>query len=449
MSWSFAIDRGGTFTDVVARASDGRLRVEKLLSDNPGQYGDAALEAIRRVLREEGGRLAEVRMGTTVATNALLERTGDRVALAITRGFGDALRIGYQARPEIFARHIVLPTMLYEHVIEIDERVGVDGQVLVTLDEERARADLNILRAQGIDSLAIVLMHGWKWPEHEARLAAIARELGFAQVSVSHEVAPLIKLIGRGDTTLADADRTKLRRAHMRRQELAALADSANHRYLHVVDGGVADNLGLRTVIEAIELAIASRNFRGLAGFDRLKRFAVIVVNSLSEPNNDWGTSESPPGVVDIVLKSATISIDRYSYEQTEVLHDYVLRAQHAQPGAAGSSIDVFVIDVAFHAIDDPVARRYFTDLPTTFSLSDDQVDRLRVIGGKLLRESREYNRLLCSLGAPGCASTPSRLAGRRWARRCSHAASSRSTTSSRTRTRTRRPAASPACARS
>jgi len=205
------------------------------------------------------------------------------------------------------------------------------------------------------------------------------------------------------DTTLADADRTKLRRAHMRRQELAALADSANHRYLHVVDGGVADNLGLRTVIEAIELAIASRNFRALAGFDRLKRFAVIVVNSLSEPNNDWGTSESPPGVVDIVLKSATISIDRYSYEQTEVLHDYVLRAQHAQPGAAGSSIDVFVIDVAFHAIDDPVARRYFTDLPTTFSLSDDQVDRLRVIGGKLLRESREYNRLLCSLGAPGC----------------------------------------------
>ena len=124
-SWTFAIDRGGTFTDVVARASDGRLRIEKLLSENPGQYDDAALEAIRRVLADEGGEVAEVRMGTTVATNALLERKGERVALAMTRGFGDALRIGYQARPDIFARHIVLPSMLYESVIEIDERVGV------------------------------------------------------------------------------------------------------------------------------------------------------------------------------------------------------------------------------------------------------------------------------------------------------------------------------------
>ena len=128
-SWSFAIDRGGTFPDVAARSSDGRTRVEKLLSENPGRYEDAALEAIRRVLDEEGGTVAEVRMGTTVATNALLERKGERVALAITRGFGDALRIGYQARPEIFARHIVLPSMLYERVVEIDERVGVDGAV--------------------------------------------------------------------------------------------------------------------------------------------------------------------------------------------------------------------------------------------------------------------------------------------------------------------------------
>src|SRR5437868_15043341 len=138
-SWTFAIDRGGTFTDVVARAPGGTVRIEKLLSDNPGQYEDAALEAIRRVLAEEGGTVAEVRMGTTVATNALLERKGERVALAITRGFGDALRIGYQARPEIFARHIVLPSMLYETVAEIDERVGVDGSVLVPLDEVQVR----------------------------------------------------------------------------------------------------------------------------------------------------------------------------------------------------------------------------------------------------------------------------------------------------------------------
>src|SRR5213076_1193113 len=135
-----------TFTDIVARASDGRLRIEKLLSENPGRYEDAALEAIRRVLGEEGGRVAEVRMGTTVATNALLERKGERLALAITRGFGDALRIGYQARPEIFARHIVLPTMLYEAVIEIGERVAVDGEVLVPLDEAQARAELQRIR---------------------------------------------------------------------------------------------------------------------------------------------------------------------------------------------------------------------------------------------------------------------------------------------------------------
>ncbi|HEX5257654.1 MAG TPA: hydantoinase B/oxoprolinase family protein [Sphingomicrobium sp.] len=204
-SWSFAIDRGGTFTDVVARSSAGRLRVEKLLSENPGQYDDAALEAIRRVLLEEGGSVEEVRMGTTVATNALLERKGERLALAITRGFGDALRIGYQARPDIFARHIVLPTMLYERVVEIDERMSVEGEVLRPLDEATARTALEEVRDAGIDSLAIVLMHGWRHTQHEARLAEIARALGFIQVSVSHQVAPLIKLIGRGDTTIVDA----------------------------------------------------------------------------------------------------------------------------------------------------------------------------------------------------------------------------------------------------
>src|SRR3954449_11821808 len=166
LSWTFAIDRGGTFTDVVARSTDGRLRVEKLLSENPGRYEDAALEAISRVLAEDGGDVAEVRMGTTVATNALLERKGDRVALAITRGFGDALRIGYQARPEIFARHIVLPSMLYERVVEIDERVGVDGDVLVPLDEAQAREALTAVREWGIDAIAIILMHGWRYTEH-------------------------------------------------------------------------------------------------------------------------------------------------------------------------------------------------------------------------------------------------------------------------------------------
>jgi len=202
------------------------------------------------------------------------------------------------------------------------------------------------------------------------------------------------------DTTLADVDRTKVRRAHLRKEEIEANADGVKHRYLHLVDGGVADNLALRTVIEALELAVASRNFRVVAGFDRLKRFAVIVVNSHSAPSNDWGMHDSPPGIAGIVLKSATISIDRYSYEQTEILHDYVVR-HDATIGTSIPAIKVFLIDIALDAIVDRGERRYFAELPTSFSLSDEQVDRLREVDGKLLRESGEYNRLLCSLGAP------------------------------------------------
>ncbi|HET7606593.1 MAG TPA: hydantoinase B/oxoprolinase family protein [Sphingomicrobium sp.] len=243
-SWTFAIDRGGTFTDVVARSSDGRLRVEKLLSENVRHYGDAALEAIRRVLAEEGGTVDEVRMGTTVATNALLERKGERVALAITRGFGDALRIGTQARPEIFARHIVLPSMLYESVAEVDERVSVDGEVLVPLDEAQAREALGQVRAAGIDALAIVLMHGWRHTHHEARLAEIAVELGFTQVSVSHEVASLVKLIGRGDTTVVDAYLSPVLRRYVD-QVAAGLPDGTDLHFMQS-NGGLAEARAFR-----------------------------------------------------------------------------------------------------------------------------------------------------------------------------------------------------------
>lgn len=203
--WRFAIDRGGTFTDVVAVAPCGRLVTDKLLSENPGHYDDAASEAVRRLMAAHGeAPIAELRIGTTVATNALLERKGERLALAITQGFGDALRIGTQARPEIFARHIILPEQLPEKVIEIAERVAVDGAVLVPLDEDAARAQFAALRDEGFEAIAIVLMHGWQHTAHEAKLAAIARELGFAQVSVSHEVAPLVRLVPRGDTTVVD-----------------------------------------------------------------------------------------------------------------------------------------------------------------------------------------------------------------------------------------------------
>ncbi|MHA7818781.1 MAG: hydantoinase B/oxoprolinase family protein [Erythrobacter sp.] len=205
-AWRFAIDRGGTFTDVVALTPSGRLVTDKLLSENPGHYADAASEAVRRLMKRHGdGVIAELRIGTTVATNALLERKGERLALAITRGFGDALRIGTQARPEIFARHIVLPEQLPNEVVEIDERVGVDGEVLRLLDEDAARAQFARLKADGCDAIAIVLMHGWKHRANEERLARIAQDIGFAQISTSHEVAPLIKLIPRGDTTVVDA----------------------------------------------------------------------------------------------------------------------------------------------------------------------------------------------------------------------------------------------------
>jgi 5-oxoprolinase (ATP-hydrolysing) len=243
-TWTFAIDRGGTFTDVVARSSDGEVRIEKLLSENPAHYEDAALEAIRRITARDGGTVAEVRMGTTVATNALLERKGERLALAITRGFGDALRIGYQARPDIFARHIVLPSMVYEQMIEVDERVDVAGQVLVPLDEAGARKALGTVRDAGIDALAIVLMHGWQYPAHEARLAEIARELGFAQVSVSHEVAPLIKLIGRGDTTVVDAYLSPVLRRYVDR--VAAGLPEESQLHFMQSNGGLAEATAFR-----------------------------------------------------------------------------------------------------------------------------------------------------------------------------------------------------------
>ena len=239
MSWTFAIDRGGTFTDIVATSSDGRQRVEKLLSENPGQYDDAALEGIRRVLGKEGGTLGEVRMGTTVATNALLERKGERLALAITRGFGDALRIGYQARPEIFARNIILPSMLYDTVVEIDERMGADGSVVLPLDEEQARAAFQSLKDAGFDALAIVLVHGWRFRAHEERLAVIARELGFAQISVSHEVAPLIKLVGRGDTTVVDAYLSPILRRYVDRVS-GGLGSGATLQFMQS-NGGLTD----------------------------------------------------------------------------------------------------------------------------------------------------------------------------------------------------------------
>ncbi|WP_160006464.1 hydantoinase B/oxoprolinase family protein [Rhizobium sp. 18055] len=209
--WDFWIDRGGTFTDVIGRDPDGGLHPRKLLSENPEAYRDAAIEGIRALLGVEpdasvpADKIGTVKMGTTVATNALLERKGDRVLLLITKGFRDALRIAYQARPDIFAKEILLPEQLYERVIEIDERVRADGQVEVPLDLRNAEAEIARAKADGIDAVAIVFMHAWKFPQHELQLEEHCRNLGFQQISVSHQVSPLVKLVGRGDTAVVDA----------------------------------------------------------------------------------------------------------------------------------------------------------------------------------------------------------------------------------------------------
>jgi 5-oxoprolinase (ATP-hydrolysing) len=209
--WQFWIDRGGTFTDIVAQNPDGQIVLHKLLSENPDRYVDAPIQGIRDILglaQSEPipiAKIAAIKMGTTVATNALLERKGDRTVLLITKGFRDALRIGYQNRPNIFARHIVLPKMLYEQVIEVEERYSAHGEVLIALDEELALRELQKIYNLGIRACAIALMHSYRYPDHESRLAELAKQVGFTQVSVSHEISSLIKFISRGDTTVVDA----------------------------------------------------------------------------------------------------------------------------------------------------------------------------------------------------------------------------------------------------
>jgi 5-oxoprolinase (ATP-hydrolysing) len=241
--WEFWIDRGGTFTDIVARRPDGSLVTHKLLSENPEHYADAAVAGVRALL-PEGAIIDAVKMGTTVATNALLERKGEPTVLAITSGHADALRIGYQARPKLFERHIVKPEALYDRVVEIDERMSVEGQVLKPLDEVAARTGLQSAFDEGFRAIAIVLLHGFRFTDHEARVAAIAREIGFTQVSVSHEVSPLMKLVGRGDTTVVDAYLSPILRRYVDQ-----VADALGHdtRLLFMQsNGGLTDARAFR-----------------------------------------------------------------------------------------------------------------------------------------------------------------------------------------------------------
>jgi len=211
MKWQFWIDRGGTFTDIVARHPNGQILVHKLLSDNPEHYRDAAVAGIRSLMGLQASdpipaeTVEIVKLGTTVATNALLERTGEPTVLVITEGFGDALAIGYQQRPDLFALAIQQPEPLYAEVIEVRERLSASGEVLVPLDVAALEPQLRSCYAKGIRSCAIVLVHGYRYPRHEMQIAELARAIGFTQVSVSHEVSGLIKLVSRGDTTVVDA----------------------------------------------------------------------------------------------------------------------------------------------------------------------------------------------------------------------------------------------------
>ena len=223
--WQFWIDRGGTFTDIVALRPDGSLETAKLLSDNPEQYSDAAAEGIRRFVAESD-RIEAVKMGTTVATNALLERGGTPTVLVVTQGFRDALAIGYQNRPDIFALNIIKPAPIYERVIEASERVSAAGETIKPLDEDDIRESLQVCFDAGLRSAAICLVHGYRYPENENRIGELATEIGFTQVSVSHDVESLIKFVSRGETTLADAYLTPVLNNYIKglQSELASVA---------------------------------------------------------------------------------------------------------------------------------------------------------------------------------------------------------------------------------
>ena len=278
--WQFWVDRGGTFTDVVAKRPDGALLTHKLLSENPEQYEDAALHAIRTLLGIERGapispdQIDAVKMGTTVATNALLERKGDRTLLLITKGFADALRIGYQARPLLFARHIVKPAEIYERVEEVNERVAADGEVLTALDEPGCKQALRKAYDDGIRAVAIVFMHGYRHHAHEQRTAQIARDIGFTQISISHEVSALMKLVSRGDTTVVDAYLSPILRRYVNR--VAAELNGAPLMFMQS-NGGLTDAAlfqGKDSILSGpaggIVGAVATCE---MAGFDRIIGF--------------------------------------------------------------------------------------------------------------------------------------------------------------------------------
>jgi 5-oxoprolinase (ATP-hydrolysing) len=279
--WEFWVDRGGTFTDIVARRPDGQLTAHKLLSDNPRHYRDAAVAGIRQLLGLGPGdpipadRISQVRLGTTVATNALLERKGEPTVLVITTGFADALRIAYQNRPRIFDRRILLPEVLYDRVIEADERITAHGEVQTPLDQQAITQRLQQAYQDGFRSVAVVCLHGYRYPQHEQRIGAIARDIGFTQVSASHRTSPLMKLVSRGDTTVVDAYLSPILRRYVAQvatdlkdvkllfmQSNGGLTDAASFRGKDSILSGPAGG------IVGMARTGAAAGFRNVIGFD-------------------------------------------------------------------------------------------------------------------------------------------------------------------------------------
>lgn len=245
--WDFWIDRGGTFTDIVARTPEGDLKTHKILSEKPESYKDAAVQGVREIMglsKEDTipvNAISAIKMGTTVATNALLERKGEKTVLFITSGFRDLLRIGYQNRPDLFALNIELPDLLYSDVIEIDERLDADGNVIEAMDLEKAREAICRSYGEGYRSVAIALLHSYRNPEHEKKLGEMAFQKGFEQVSLSHEASPLIKLVSRGDTTVADAYLTPILKRYVNQVRSALGSDSVERLMFMQSNGGLTD----------------------------------------------------------------------------------------------------------------------------------------------------------------------------------------------------------------
>lgn len=283
--WQIWIDRGGTFTDLVARTPSGELVSHKLLSENPEQYEDAALQGIRDLIGIDksdaipSGTVEVVKMGTTVATNALLERKGDRVVLLTTKGFADGLRIGYQHRPDIFAKEIILPEMLYERVIEVDERVTANGEVLKYPTIETVKEQLETAYNDGIRSAAIVFMHGYRFTEHEKLFADLAKSIGFTQISVSHEVSPLMKFVSRGDTTVVDAYLSPILRRYVDRVANDLMPDEQSGTRLQFMqsNGGLTDAKlfqGKDSILSGPAGGVVGMvQTAGMAGFDKVIGF--------------------------------------------------------------------------------------------------------------------------------------------------------------------------------